>query len=319
MSVIQADLAKLGVVAEASFGGTATGPLYRLNGAVSVDQKRSTAGREARVNVWRQQESQEQAGGYYEGTIESELTFDRATYLLLSALLTQVDVDLGSGIDTFTLRPSRNDPPAHATLKIRMEVDGRWIEFGGVVVKSTRFTGRSRQVARMTVDWLAATMTVYETTPSWTFTEDATIRRVIGDSVAVGIDGIEHGQALEVTVEVSDPKRLVQLGSDGVFAGWVRDGIQQITGTVTEYEDTAHDLREKAAVLTEAELSIEFAQQGDANWYLAVGLPRVQFDAADPELMRAADTTTSATFKTLQDSALNDASEPLFVFTTPEI
>lgn len=319
MAITQADLGKLGVQAENEFLGSGTGPLYQLHGAIAVDYNRVMIRRETRVDVWRNAVSESAAGYSYEGTIEAELRFCRGFYTILNGLLTTKTTTLGSGVDTIVYRPWRAEDPASPSLRIAIEADGRWILFSGVLVIGIRVTARAQREVRVTVEWKAAQLTVVTSTPGWTFTQDATPGIAVSDYATLEVDSTEHEQALEASLKIEDPKEFSGLGDNGMFTSWTRDGVQQITGSVIEYEDTTHALSDKARDLTEAALLMTFAKQGDAAWALTASLPRAIFEEAEPEVFRASDSTVDTRFRVMQDSALNVSSEPTITFTTPEI
>ena len=316
MAVKQADLAKLGVIFESSFLGSTTGSLFLFPGAVSLEWQTEFARRDFRTSVWRQQSEQSFCGNWFEGSIELELHACEGIAAVLRTFFTTKSIGVVPGTEEAVLRPWRNDPPTFESFRIRAEFDGHWMEFSGAVADRIRITARSRSIVRMTVEWKAARLTEYTTTPGWTWLE-APRKLATADVASVKVDTVAHGQVMEFSVEFSDPKNLTNMSRDGEFTQATRDGDQTVTGTLIEYFDSALDLPGESRAGTDVRLDLRLPVQGDATKFFSIALPAVRLQRADQVAFDPADSILNATFAALQPSALDDTDELELEYTIP--
>lgn len=303
------------IQAESTFNGTGSGSLYRLPGAVRFEWGVNPVHRLRKVNVWRMEDTEAQAGLTYEGNLEMELHSARSMNLMLEGILAPISA-LGGTPATYTYRPPRADYPVTESFKLFAAYEGGpWLTFSGVVIETVRFTVRARTLVRMSVRWRAAAVLEQVSDPSWSIVTDPD-RRVTSDSCTIKIDDVAHTQGVDATLEIRDPKDLVNLGADGVATGWSRLGTQAVVGSVVEIYDPTHDLPAIARGLTETSLYFKLAAQAEPTYYVEATLPRVVWDEANPAPMGEGDVAETASFRAVQPAGLGVA-ELTLVATTP--
>ena len=301
MSVINGNQGDLYIQAESSLGGSGTGTIYRLP-AVAFDQAPTFTSRETRIGFIRQAVSQSIGGQWHGGRIELEAASTQALRLLVRTLFGLHSLQVVTATEYGYGLPMVGSENLQSVKLFAHYAGGPFLQFDGVILRSFRLTVRSKEIARISLQWLGQAVTQAGSDPGLTTT--AEIPNVgASDSGLIQIDDVDHDQIIEATVEFRNNATPGDFTDAGAPAKWSR-GPYDVTGSLVEFYDKAHDVPALVRSLTEAKVEISSVSQASADEYLKVQLPRVVFESGAPTPLDPQDVASTAGFRALENSTL---------------
>jgi hypothetical protein len=301
MSVINGNMGSLFIQAESSLGGAGTGTIYRLP-AVGFDQKPTFTARSTRIGFIRQAVSQSIGGQWHGGRIELEAASTQALRLLVRTIFSRHSLQVVTATEYGYGLPMVGAENLQSVKLFAHYDGGPFLQFDGVILQSFRLTVRSREIARVSMQWLGQVLTESPSDPGLTTTQEIP-DVAAGDSGRIQIDDVTHDQTIEATVEFRNNATAGAFNDSGAPSKWSR-GPFDVTGSVVEYFDKAKNLPQLVRNLTEAKVEISSVSQASADEYLTVRLPRVVFEAGSTSPLDVQDVAETASFRAMENSTV---------------
>jgi hypothetical protein len=310
MSVINGNQGNLYVQAESSLGGSGTGTIYRLP-VVGFEEGPSFTARETRIGFIRQAVSQSIGGQWHGGRIELEAASTHALRLLVRTLFARHSFQVVTATEHGFGFPNVGDVNLQSVKLFAHYDGGPFLQFDGVILQSFRLTVRSKEIARVSMQWLGQAVTEAGSDPGLTTTQELPAVSA-SDSGLIQIDDVTHDQVIEATVEFRNNASAGAFNDSGAPSKWTR-GPFDITGSIVEYFDKTKNLPQLVRSLTEAKVSISAVSQSSSDEYLKAQLPRVVFESGSPSPVDSQDVAATVGFRAMENSVLgSDRNELLF-------
>lgn len=298
---------------ETTFNAASAATVYSLVGKTRFTQSQQFLGRTSKTDVWRNSTDSAVQSSTWNGTIEIELGFNAVTQLLLASFFDLYATASVGSLTQYSFRPHRLGLSRSLKVGVSFLPGGPYWIYSGVVLDTLSLSIMRNQTPKLTMQYRAAQYTAGGANPLGSPT---TVTKLLANQAQCGItlNAAAVSNLYEANFAMGETKSLNQFGADGIATRVGKDGMFSFTGQLSEYFHGASPL--PGAVQDQIDRAFVFTitDPTATGRLLTINWPRVNFKDGRPDGIGKGDLAYRVNFMGLQDSAINDASQPNLIF-----